>query len=75
MYKPPLTETQKAIFSERFEEIIYSGSAKTIKLWNGKIQWDRDMPVFNDSVHLHLKGKSADEYEKLIQQLNSRTLS
>lgn len=74
MIKPPLTPLQKERFLEQFEEIIRSSSEKTKKLWNGKIEWEREGPVFNDSIHLHLHGKSAHDYEILIGKLNSRSL-
>ena len=74
MNKPPLTQSQKERFKVQFEEIVRSGSEKTKKLWNGKIEWERDMPVFNDSVHLHLHGKSAHDYQILIGKLNNRTI-
>ena len=74
MIKQQLTSTQKEIFTNRFEEIINRGPEKVKRTWNGKIEWNRDLPVFNNSVHLHLTGKSAHDYEELIKNLNSRTL-
>lgn len=74
MQKPPLTGAQKEKFKFYFEDIIFYSPDKIRTLWNGNIEWNRDLPVFNDSIHMKLQGKSAHDYGVLIDKLSHRNL-